>query len=202
MSFRIMSGTGNGKEAVVDSNNRIGVAGVTESLADHATDFGQRYNINSGPVTLTTDGESAVLYIKNNEEYDYVITKVIYNLGPSTGGGTNPATMDIYFKTTGGTIVSGATDADVVVNQNLGSANTLTADVYKGAEGNTQTGGILADTTFLQPNSRGTEDLGKIIVPKGQAVSFTVTPPTSNTSMAVKVDVEGYVSTPDVIGGL
>ena len=200
MSFTIVDGKGSGKEVAVDNNNRICGNNLTEDLGSHASNSGNRYNINSGSVTLTAATESAVFYFKNNENSDYIINAIIYNLGASASG-SGETIVDVYFNSTGGTIVSGASAADMVVNQNLGSSNTLSADVYKGAEGNTQTGGVQAVSSLISAGSRAALSLGKIIVPKGKSVTVTMTPPTGNTSMDVQVAVSGYLATATVTGG-
>ena len=201
MGFTILGGNGKGNEAAVDDNHRLCGNNLTEDLGSHASNSGSRYNINSGIVTLTNAAESAVLYFKNNEDSDYIINAVIYNLGASASG-TGEAVVDVFFNTTGGTIVSTALAADMVVNQNLGSSNSLTADIYKGAQGNTQTGGVQAISSLISAGSRAALSLGKIIVPKGKSISVTVTPPTSNTSMAIQVALSGYLATPTVTGGV
>ena len=64
-----------GRSARVDSNNRLETQAISESLADAAANKGDRFNINTGTVTLTSASESAVLYIKNNEELFLTVTE-------------------------------------------------------------------------------------------------------------------------------
>ena len=199
MSFTILDGKGSGKEAKVDTNNRLTVNSISESQADLASDVGDNYNLNTGVINLTNAAASAVFYFKNNENSDYSITSLIYNLGTSTNG-VAEAQVDVYFKTTGGTIVSGASDVDMNANLNLGSANTLLADAYKGAQGNTQTGGTISISTLVSPSTRTVISIGKIVIPKGQTMSVVITPPTSNTSMDVQVALVGYLATAIVTG--
>jgi hypothetical protein len=201
MSFSLLDGKGSGKEAGVDSNNRLLTNTINEDISNHVTEYGGKFNLNTGNITLTGDGtESAVMYFKNNEEYDYSISGIVYNLG-SSASGTGQVQCDVYFKTSGGTIVSGASDVDINVNQNLGSARILVADVYKGAEGNTQTGGIYAVTSLINPASRAFIGLGQIVVPKGQTVCVTMTTPSGNTSMTIQCALVGYLNLPDATGG-
>jgi hypothetical protein len=201
MSFSILDGKGSGKEAGVDDNNRLLTNSIVEDISNHVTEYGGKYNLNTGNITLTGNAtESAVMYLKNNEEYDYTITAIVYNLG-SSASGTGQVQCDVYFKTTGGTIVSGATDVDINVNQNLGSASALVADVYKGAEANTQTGGTLAVTSLINPATRAFIGLGQILVPKGESISITMTTPSGNTSMTVQCALVGYVNLPAATGG-
>lgn len=200
MSFTILDGRGTGKEASVDTNNRLLGNVLIDDLSNHASDHGQRYNINTGSIELTSANESAVLYFKNNEDSDYVINRIIYNLGASTSG-VGEAIIDVFFNTTGGTIITtGPTDVDINVNQNLGSSNTLNADAFKGAEARTQTGGILGFSSLILPGLRTSLVPGKLIVPKGKTIAVTITPPTSNTSMNVQIALSGYLATPTVTG--
>jgi len=200
MGFPILSGTGNGKEAAVDDNNRLCGNNLTEDLGSHASNSGNRYNINTGSVELTNAAESAVFYFKNNENSDYIINAIIYNLGASASG-VGETAVDVHFNPTSGTIISNATAADIVVNQNLGSSNSLAADVFKGVQGATQAGGVIAISSLISPGSRAALGLGKIVVPKGKSLSVTMTPPTSNTSMDVQVAISGYLAAPIVTGG-
>lgn len=200
MAFSILDGTGSGKEAGVDQNHRLLTNTISEDISNHVTEYGGKFNINTGNVTLTSTNESAVLYFKNNEDETYSITGIVYNLGSSTGG-SGQVQCDVYFKTTGGTIVSNATPVDILANQNIGDATQLDADAYKGAEGYTQTGGEYAVTSLINPGSRAFIGLGQILCPKGQTLSVTMTPPSGNTSMIVQCALVGYLNVTTATGG-
>ena len=64
MAFSILDGTGTGKEAGVDTNNRLLTNTISEDISNHVTEYGGKYNINTGNITLTTANESAILYFK------------------------------------------------------------------------------------------------------------------------------------------
>lgn len=201
MACIIESGTGSCNRAEVDNSYRLRVRSITEPESDHASELGYRYNINTGVVTLTGLGTtSAVLYFKNNEIYDFILEALIYNLDDSVSG-TDAAQIDVYFNPTGGTIVSGATDVDMNANLNLGSSKTLSVLAYKGAEGNTLTGGTQAVQSLIQPGSRAFIDLGKVIIPQGKSIGMTVTTPTLNSSLPLNIAMAGFLAHPDVIGG-
>lgn len=199
MSFTILSGAGNGKEAYVDDNNRLATSSITESLAELAAINGAKYNINTGNITLTDDTETPVLYFKNNERFDYRITSLIYNIGQSTGG-SGDALITTYFNPAGGTIISNAVPADIVVNTNLGSADTLTADIYKGATGDTFTDGTASVSTLVQTPTKAIIGSLDIIVPKGQSLVSVITPPPGNTSLTVQAIIVGYSAIGNVTG--
>ena len=193
MAEQILDGTGKGYRMKVDSNNRAQVFAISEGLSIDAAKSGENYNINTGAVTLTSANESAVLYLKNNEDKTFVIEDIIVILGASTGG-TGDLTVEVIRNPTLGTIISGASDVDVIGNRNFGSSRLLTADVYKGAEGNTMTDGtVFSDTTRSTASTIVHFDADVIVLPKGTSIGVNITPQTSNTSMSVKIAVVGYL---------
>ena len=127
-------GKGSGKKAGIDNVNRLLTRAVTLEEKDLSASTGDKYNINTGDITLTDATITSVLYIKNNEDRDLVITGLIYNLGNSTGG-SGDGVIDVYRNPTAGTIVTDAVAVDVgtgvSANQNFGSNKTLTVDAYK-----------------------------------------------------------------------
>lgn len=193
MAEQILDGTGSGKRAKVDENNRLQVFCVSETLNLEAARSGESYNINTGAITLTSANKSAVLYIKNNEDKQFIINEIIVILGASTGG-TGDLTVELIRNPTLGTIVSGAVDADIISNRDFGSSKVLVADVFKGAEGNTITDGTnFGDTTRSSASTVVTFDADVVVLPKGTSIGVNVTPQSSNTSMSVKVAVVGYL---------
>ncbi len=188
-----------GTTADVNANHELKTFSITEPLADRAAEVGQRYNINTGHVTLNSAGESAMLYVKNNEDDVLVITALIYNLGASTDG-SGSARVDVYRNPTSGTIVSTATQASAVSNMNFGSDNTLTGNFYAGAQSLTQTGGAFSIGSLLNAGSRAVVSLGAVELPKGKSLSVTVTPPVGNTSMLCNIAASCYLKTNKVSG--
>ena len=74
---RIEDGKGKGFLAQVDERNRLKVSGITESEAIFAAQTENAYNINTGYITIgggVGAVDSSLLYIKNNEEKDFVIS--------------------------------------------------------------------------------------------------------------------------------
>ena len=193
MAEQILDGKGTGKRAEVDLNNRLQVFSISEGLSLDAAKNGENYNINTGSITLTSANQSAVLYMKNNEDKTFVITDVIVILGASTGG-SGDLTVEVIRNPTTGTIISGASDVAVVGNRNFGSSREFVADIYKGAEGNTITNGTdFSDTTRSAASTVIHFDADVIAMPKGTSIGVNITPQASNTSMAVKIAVVGYL---------
>jgi hypothetical protein len=199
MSFTIRDGIGSGKEAKVTNDNRLSTTSVTETEADRATDLGTRYNINTGTVTLTDAANTTVLYIKNNEDSDLIVTALIYNLGNSTGG-TGDLTVDVIRNPTTGDIVTNANDVDILQNQNHGSTRPLVADTYKGAtsEAVITDGDVTISTLSASGTGRIVIALGALTLQKGSTLAVNVTPQTSNTSQGVQIAAACYVKTFDI----
>ena len=183
----IIQDAATGKTARVNSDNTLSVHSIAISEAEHATDLGQSYNINTGTVTLTSAGVSGVLYFKNNEDINVHIDHIIVLLGNTTGGATTDSTtIKVLSNPTTGTVISDETDADMIQNRNIGASSTLAANVYKGAEAKTFTDGEELVGSLLSPGTRAAFVLD-ITVPKGKAIGITIEPNDSNTSMKTMV---------------
>ena len=173
------------KAAGVDASGRLSARTVQQTETENATDTGGSFNVNTGLITLTTAGESGVLYMKNNEDQNIHIDSAIVIFGPSTGGATTDTTqVRIYRNPTTGTLISTATDVDVLQNRNFGSSKTLTADTYKGTEGSTITDGDVVIESLVSPGSRVAFNIDMVLT-KGDSISISYEPNDSNTSMKV-----------------
>ena len=200
MSITIKDGTGSGRVAKVTSENRVETASITQADKDHAADLEDKYNINTGDITLTDANETTVLYIKNNETNDLVITALIYNLGATTSG-TGDVKIDVIRNPTAGDIVTDAVTSGVIIsNQNFGSSNTLTADVYKGdtADAVVTDGAVSISTRSASNTGRIVVSLGALVIPKGSSLAINYTPPTSNTSQITQWAAACFVKNFDV----
>jgi hypothetical protein len=192
MAEQIIDGTGTGNRTKVDSLGRLYSNSIIQDVADYHNTGGDRYNINTDDITLTSANESVLLYIKNNESRDLVVDSVIQIIGSSTGG-TGQLKSYIYRNPTGGTIVTDETAATIISNLNYGSSNSLTADIFKGDEGKTQTGGSSSLTSLLTPPTTNLVRVGGIILPQGSSIAVSIQPPTGNTSMTVNIAALVYL---------
>ena len=182
----IIQDAATGKTARVNLDNSLSVHSVSIPETQHATDLGDSYNINSGLVTLTTAGESGILYFKNNEDRNVHIDGLVMILGPSTNGVVTDTTrIRVYGDPTTGTLISTALAADIVQNRNIGTTSALAANVYKGAEGNTITDGNLFLDSLQNPGSTVPIAID-ITLPKGKAIAISYEPNDSNTNMKVQ----------------
>jgi hypothetical protein len=187
MGFEILDGSGTGLRAKVDSNYRLHTHSVSESISENASSNGESYNVNTGTINLTSSSESSVVYLKNTDEKDLLISTIGYLLGNSTGG-TGNLTIDVYKNPSAGTLISDAVNADIIENKNTGSNNTLEANVYKGGEGKTCTGGTLFYSSLIAKSAGSyIVGTGNIVVPKGKSICVKISPQALNTSMDVQV---------------
>jgi hypothetical protein len=79
------------------------------------------------------------------------------------------------------------------INRNYGSAKTLSlTTIYRGAEALTLSGAdAVAIESLFSGQGRQTVPV-PIVIPNGQSVGITVTPPTGNTSMVVQIAMAVY----------
>ena len=198
--MKIQDGSGKGYEAKVDNENRLHTDSVSRDQSLQAALKSNSYNISTGVITLTSGDESGVFYIKNNEDNPLVIKEILVIPGATTGGSGN-ALITIKKNPSAGTLISGASAVSTNVNRDFGSAKSLTADVYKGAEGNTVTDGsnfaASSRDTFDSPI---TFDASIIVLRKGNSLAVTFEPPTGNTSQTVIVACTCFIETADVNG--
>ena len=199
MPFIIEDGLGSGKKAGVNNVNEQRTFAIVLPIEDRATIEEERYNINTGNVTLNSTGESAMLWVENLGDDPLIITGLVYNLGDSTGG-SGTAKVDVYRNPTSGTIVSTSSVVSAAKNMNFGSGKTLNGKFLAGAQSLTQTGGEFAIGSLVPAQSRTVIALGAVVLPKGKTLSVTVTPPAGNTSMLANIAASIYRYTPKVSG--
>ena len=187
MAEEIIDGTGSGKRAKVDNNNRLFVHSISETISENASQGGDAYNINTGTVTLTNDTETPVLYFKNIGDNDIQVSAIGYLLGNSTGG-TGNVNLRVLKNPTGGTIISDAIDVAIKENKNAGSSNQIDANAYVGATGKTITGGTDFYISLLAGAARPyVIATGNVVLPTGASIAVQVTPQSGNTSMDLQV---------------
>jgi len=188
----INDGTGKGNNAKVDGNNRLHIQGTTENEAQHAVEDGDAYNINSGSITLSAAG--TLLYIKNNEDQDMVVSAVA--VGTGTGTTSDIGEITIERNITGGDLISDATAVAMNQNRNFGSSKTLTADVFAGKSGGTSTGGNDIILFYHGTSSRlfATIDM---VVPKGNSIAVTYDPKLSSGNVKAYCAVIAHLKDPD-----
>lgn len=194
---KIKDGSGTGTEAKVDKNQRLRVGSVQVSEAHKANENGDAYNINTGPINLSDAADTPIIYFKNNESRDYDLELVVIGLGASDGTAGEEIVITFIRNPTVGTIITSTpTNVDINSNRNYGSSNTLNADVFKGATGDTMTDGADHILVFGFEPGRLSIPVDEVI-PQGKSFGVKITPPPSSADMNVYVALVGYLADPD-----
>ena len=187
--MKITDGTGTGFEARVDSENRLLTESVTETEQLEAAVKGNAFQVGSGVVTLTSASESAVLYFKNNEEKDLIVTAINITSTTQTGSTAGVFLAKIY---TGATGLSAST-SQTALNNNFGSNKSLDVDIEAGQEASTVTSGTAAAAFYIQEAEFFNTEVAWVF-PKGSTIAFSVTPGAGNTSMTVTATLEAHIA--------
>jgi hypothetical protein len=174
--------TGDG--ARVDATKRLETHTVTLTETEEATEAGDSYNLNTGNIGLTSQTESGILYLKNNEDRDLIIEAIAVGVD-SSGTTGNDSIVTLVRNPTS---VSFSTAVDMNQNRNFGSSKTLTADAYKGAEAATITGGNDIAQFYMDAGSR-------LFAP----IAFTLS---KGDSIAVKIDTDTTAGTTNVYAAI
>lgn len=186
MGFQILDGTGRNIKAKVSVDNRLYTQSVNRSEREEQSLVGEAYIIGTGFVNLTNSSTSAVLYFKNNEDADLVITRFLVGVKKSAGGTENFVTGIIYKNPT--SMVSGTGNPLAINNVNFGSSNTVDSDSEIGQQGASLAGGSAYLATVAPTESLTSEDASTIL-PKGSSIGVFITPPPGNTSIDVSVGI-------------
>ena len=181
MSTTIQDGTGTKTKLRITGENRALVQAVTITEEDNAIKKGEGYQIASGTVSFTGATTTGVLYIKNNDDRDFVLDRCVLILGSAVGASSDQDwTFTVLRNPTAGTTITNQLKAGVS-NSNHGSNNTPNAISYRGVEGDTITDGSGAAQPIKQSIDRIILPLGRRL-PKGTSIGFRITPPTGVTS--------------------
>jgi len=182
MSEQIIDGTGTGYKVKIDSTNKMGTRSVTTSDITEAAANGDAYNLNTGKINLTGAAASAIMYVQNNEPRDLYLDFI--GLGVSDGTVSDIGELVLIRNPTAGDLITDATDVDMNANRNAGSNKVLAANVYKGKDGGTVTGGNNSALFFHGDNARLFGSLD-IILPRGHSIGITYDPNLASGSVNV-----------------
>lgn len=168
MSSVIRDGTGSRTEAKVYSDNKLAGRVVTSTENQDAVVDGRAFNINTGWISSVA-ADSALVYFYNGDDEDFFIDAIA--VGLKDGSATDVQGIYAVLNPTGGTLVSAATDCDMIENRKSGDGKTFGSStlIYKAtASGQTLTGG--RDAALFAQNDQGrlfaTVDF---LISKGQA---------------------------------
>lgn len=187
--MKIQDGWGTGQEARVDGEGRLLVEAVTETEQLEAAVKGESFQVGSGAVTLTSANESALLYFKNNEDRDVIVTAVNITSTKQTGSSAGVFLAKLYTEGTG----LSAGSSQTALNSNFGSSKTLTADITAGQEAATITNGTASGAFYISEGIFFNTETAWVL-PKGTTVAVSITPGASNTSVTVTCTLEVHIA--------
>ena len=186
MTDFIQDGTGTGSRAKVDIKNRLSVSAVSISAESQSASDGGSFNISNDIVEITNDSETALVYANNSNSEDWVISRVYFHFGGSTGG-TGSGEFCMITNATEGTLISGGT-ALAPVNGNLGSSKLLLGTFLQGATDSTITNGNEFLRTLVPVfTGRNVIPLDNVVLPPGTSLTLSFKPPVGNTSLKVQL---------------
>jgi len=168
---RIEDGKGSGKDAQVDSSNRLRTHAVTKSESLHAAEEGNAYNINTGLISIT--GDDTLLYYKNTGEKDFVVEAVALGSFEGITHNDDPY-ITLIRNPTSGDLISDESAVSMNQNRNFGSSNSASGIAYKGKVSGTVTGGD--DIAILQatPGGRAFYSIN-FVLKKGSSIAVKLT---------------------------
>lgn len=194
METEILDGTGEGFRAKVDSRGRLFSDSIAREQIEYAILTGNGYNVSTGNITLTSDAESGIGWFQYNGNDTLVIKEILVILGASTGG-SGSGVITLLKNPTGGTVISNAIPVAAASNRDFSSSSQLDANAYKGAEGNTLTGGEVFAVTSRDASFSGVVafDAASIILKRGNSIGIKFDPATGNTSQTITVAGTIYI---------
>lgn len=173
MGTTIQDGTGTKFKVKINSDNRLLSQTISESEFDYSVGKGDAYNINTEFLTITGNTETPLLYIKNNDNKNLVISAWFIGTDADSGTATRLNLMRIYKNPTSGTIISSGTDI-TPVNRNFGSSNEFEGIAKKGGNGFTVSG---YETTSVLYQTQGTKQRNfgtvQLVLTKGSSLVVT-----------------------------
>lgn len=178
MGFQIEDGTGKGKLAGVDDNNRLQTdSTTTTSLSVTSKRDGNAYTVGTDGVvsfSFSSGTDNAILYCKNNEDKDLFVDVCVVSQD-------QPGVYKYFKNPTAGTLVSSGTST-VPVNFNFGSSNVADLDVIKlDQAGREFSDGDLITYSRNPAGLQPLDFLGTVVVPKGSSFGITFDPDSTGT---------------------
>ena len=191
MTDFIQDGTGTGYRAKVNSSNRLTVDSIETTAESLASSMGDSFNVSNDIVEITSDAQTALIHINNTNSEDWIITRVYFHFGGSTGG-VGSGEFCMVKNATAGTLISGGATV-TPVNANFASAKLLVGEFLQGTDGSTVTDG----TEFLRTivpsfTSRNIIPFDSVVIPPGASLSLQFKPPAGNTSLKAQLGVNFF----------
>ena len=175
----------------VREDGRATTHAVIQAEAKAQSVAGDSFSINTKLVSIT--GDTALLYIKNNDAKDLHVDFAIMFIG-ANGTHTGETALECTRNPTGGTLISGGTAAAIKANQNFGHSQTFsTIDALTGADLATVTGG--EDISFVGASAglNRTPVGTSWVLPTGSSAAFKILPNLTSGAVNAYVAVVGYL---------
>ena len=173
MGSTIVDGTGSSVLGKVYSDNKFATRSVTSTEQQDAVADGRAFNINTGWIS-TVSANTALIYFYNGDTEDFFVDSIA--VGLKNGSATEIQSIYLVSNPTGGTVISDATNCDMIENRRIGDGTVFgtSSRIYKAtASGKTLTGGT--DSALFAQNDQGrlfaTVDF---IVPTGKAFGIRI----------------------------
>lgn len=181
----IKDGTGTGNQVFVDTSGHLHTRSTIETIRNEAALVGDAFFVGSGTVTLTGDGRSTVLFMKNLEDRSLIIDRIQFS-------GQRPSGTDIKYYFIGfyqdATGITGGTGNEISqVNINLGSRKVLDLTSETGKQGATNDGVLKANIMAVAEQ----RDIlnSSIVIPPNQTLALDVQPPSGSNSFRVAISL-------------
>ena len=183
----IDDGEGKNGKAGVTADARLKTSAVAFTLTEKNVVDGNAYNITTRKMSLTSDSESALLYVRNDEAKDLIIDSIFVAIKDYAGTVGQPE-LKILKNPKAGTVITDEIDAEIT-NRNYGITADLDGCFYKGGEGKTLSS---TDNDFevLLPSTAAVTFLSfdtLTVLPKGKSIGISYVPPTGMTSVTIVV---------------
>ena len=176
MSTIIKDGSGQGYSVKVDADNRMFIRGVTETEFEHSVRNGRSFNVNTEFISITTGSttEHALLYIKNNENTDIVLSAWFIGTAAASGTtfGVGPV-LKVYYNPTGGSLISDASSV-TLVNRQGGSSETFDVTAYKATGPEKTITGYEATPVLFQTHPKEGRAFGSVYLSLKKGASLGV----------------------------
>ncbi len=190
----IKDGTGTGKAAKVNADNKLETVTISTDIQQDASINRKLFRVSTPVLTLTSANNSVLLYVKNDDpNNNLIVPNIVIAVGNSTGNTAGDLVTSIgRANVTGGTIVTDQTAASLIpLNLAVTTAPAITA--YAGGEGKTNTYALDIPSYAAFPQESVTFNPFFITVAPGNNFTISITPPAGNTSMTAQVTARCYL---------